>query len=181
LIATGPALIEALYDRRYMDAGWIIRLIAVGVWWQVLEVPSGSALLALGKPRWHALANGLKLAAIAAFVPAGFWLFDFTGAILGFAGAEAVRYGVYATSAHGHGLPVLRRDLAMTLWLVISCASGIFAASVAEEFQWGYSASVLVGLSTGTFTWMIPAVVLIRREFGSVLGAWRSPPHIREP
>ncbi len=60
LAASGPALIETLYDPRYADAGWILQLLAIGAWFHILQVPSGSALLALGLPRWLAVAQRLQ-------------------------------------------------------------------------------------------------------------------------
>jgi O-antigen/teichoic acid export membrane protein len=109
LIASGPHLIETLYDERYHDAGWIIRVLAMGVWFQVLQVPSGSALMALGIPRWLAWANGCKLAGMIAVVPAGFWLHGMQGAVVGLASCEILRYVVFVIGAHRQKATWVRR------------------------------------------------------------------------
>ncbi len=79
LVACGPPLIETLYDPRYHDAGWILQLLAIAAWFQILEVPSGSALLALGLPRWLATANALKLAGILVLLPVRLLALRFPG------------------------------------------------------------------------------------------------------
>jgi O-antigen/teichoic acid export membrane protein len=128
--ASGPPLIEVLYDPRYAEAGWILQLLAIEGWFQILEVPYGSALLALGLPRWLAVANALKLAGILALVPLGFWLYGFPGAIGGFAVSETLRYAVCAAGAPT-GFPARDRPLCVGagrdrrgVWLYASFAIG---------------------------------------------------------
>jgi O-antigen/teichoic acid export membrane protein len=127
LIASGPPLIETLYDPRYHDAGWILQLLAVGAWFQILEVPSGSALLALGLPRWLAGANALKLGGILVLVPTGFWLFGFPGAIGGFVLAETFRYATCVVGASRRELPALGGDLVASALVGLAAACGLYA------------------------------------------------------
>ena len=46
LIAVGPQVIDLLYDDRYLAAGWMLQLLAVGCWFQCLGFTSSAALLA---------------------------------------------------------------------------------------------------------------------------------------
>jgi O-antigen/teichoic acid export membrane protein len=122
--AAGPALISALYDPRYADAGWMLQLLAFATWVQVLETVSGAAILALGDSRRQALGNGLKFAAMLVLVPSGFISYGAAGGISGLAVAELFRYATLAYGARKHGLPGPGRDLAYSALALVSTAAG---------------------------------------------------------
>lgn len=84
LIATGPTLIDLLYDPRYHEAGWMLMLLSAGVIGmrcQVIEV----GYLAVAKSKYIALANMLRLGALVAGMIVGQRLWGLTGAIAGVA------------------------------------------------------------------------------------------------
>jgi O-antigen/teichoic acid export membrane protein len=128
LIATGPELIELLYDPRYHDAGWMVQLLALGTWFQMPQTLSGNALLALGRPHWMAIGNGAKFLAMLVLVPAGFLMLGVPGAIAGLAGAEAGRWVAYAAGARRHGLPGWLPDLRATLLVAVAGVGGLAVA-----------------------------------------------------
>jgi len=166
LAASGPPLIETLYDPRYADAGWILQLLAIEAWFRILEVPSGSALLALGLPRWLAVANAFKLVGILALVPLGFWLYGFPGAIAGFALSETLRYAVCAAGAHRQGLPCLGGDLLGSALVAAAAGCGLYA-SFAIGQAGGENLERLVGaVLTASLAWLPVSYVLMRREAG---------------
>jgi O-antigen/teichoic acid export membrane protein len=166
LIASGPHLIETLYDERYHDAGWIIRVLAMGVWFQVLQVPSGSALMALGIPRWLAWANGCKLAGMIAVVPAGFWLHGMQGAVVGLASCEILRYVVFVIGAHRQNLPTAAGDLgASALVALLAAAGGYVGFSMSDA---GSASRLAASLGTVVVAWVPVAAVLLRAELGRV-------------
>lgn len=135
LIATGPALVEVFYPANYQAAGWMLQLLAAGAWFQILEVTNGSAMLALGQPRWVAFSMGAKVVALAVLIPLLAWQWGFAGAVAAVAGAEVFRYAASALgiSRLGVGLSVLRSDLLLTAAVGGSAALGYLAARPLEH------------------------------------------------
>ncbi len=115
LLASGPFLIRVLYDTRYIDAGWILQFLAAMAWFQILEITNGAALLARGRADWVAAGNGTKLAGMVAFLPLGYHLAGFRGALAGLVLCEVLKYLVSATGVARRGLPVFRGDVFYTL------------------------------------------------------------------
>jgi O-antigen/teichoic acid export membrane protein len=168
LAASGPPLIETLYDPRYAEAGWMVQVLAIEAWFWILEVPSVYAMLALGLPRWLAAGNAFKLAGILVLVPTGFWLYGFPGAVGGFAVSETLRYAVCATGAHRRGLPCVGPDLLATALVVVAAGCGL-CASVAIGQAGGGSLERLAGaVLAASLAWLPVFYVLMRREMGRV-------------
>jgi O-antigen/teichoic acid export membrane protein len=162
--ASGPPLIEVLYDSRYADAGWILQLLAIEAWFRILEVPSGSALLALGLPRWLAVANALKLGGILALVPLGFWLYGFPGAIGGFAVSETLRYAVCAVGAQRQGLPGAGGDLVASGLVAVALGCGLWASFAIGEAGGERLARLAGAVGAATLAWLPVSCVLLRKE-----------------
>lgn len=138
MVATGQPVIDLLYDPRWIEAGWMLQLVAAGMWLSVMHAPTESALLALGHSKWMAAGNLSKIAGIAMFVPTGFHFLGFGGAILGMAMANGVKYATIAFAARLHHLPILRHDFQFTVWVA---ATGIGVHYLCQELY-------LQGLST---------------------------------
>ena len=126
LISGGPLLIRLLYDQRAKEAGIIVQLLAAGTWFLALEITNGSALLALGRPKWVAAASAAKLAGMMLLIPLGMSLYGFRGAVLGFAASEIFRYAISALGTLTSGLRVYKQDLFLTLAVAITTLLGIF-------------------------------------------------------
>jgi len=112
LIGGGPTLIRFLYDRRAVDAGWIVQVLAAGTWLLALETTNSTALLAQGKAKWVAVGSAAKLVGMLVALPLGFWLGGFRGAVVGFAGSELCRYlasvaGTLTINLRGYGYDML--------------------------------------------------------------------------
>jgi O-antigen/teichoic acid export membrane protein len=167
LAAGGPALIAALYDARYVDAGWMLQPLAFGTWVQILQTVSAAALLSLGDSRRQALGNGMKVAAMLAFMPAGFMHYGALGGISGMAAAEVFRYATLAYGARQHQLPGPSADLAYTLFAVAAAGVGIAVDALigSEVDPWirlaGVAGSVLL-------VWAPVAAIVLREEIGQV-------------
>jgi O-antigen/teichoic acid export membrane protein len=129
LIACGPFLIGMLYDKRYAQAGWILQLSAVAAWFQILECTNGVALLAKGRVSWLAAGNAVKLAALLVFLPLGFKIGGFPGAIVGLIVADVAKYLTSATGTAIHGLPGFGRDIVLTATTAGLSALGFWAGS----------------------------------------------------
>ena len=127
LIAAGPSLVDVLYPSNYVAAGWMLQLLAVGAWFQILEVTNGSAMLALGQPRWVALSMAAKVAALAILIPLLGWRWGFAGAVTAVVAAELLRYAgsVVGVGRLRVGLKVLGGDLMLTGALAATAGIGL--------------------------------------------------------
>jgi O-antigen/teichoic acid export membrane protein len=114
LACVGPTLVECLYDRRYREAGPLLRLLCAVSWLAILQGTGELALLARGRTRRLALGQVARLLVLPVFLPTGYYLGGVEGLVVGFGAAELVRYGFTAAYVHGEGFPVLRYDLPLT-------------------------------------------------------------------
>lgn len=160
LAAGAVPLIDVLYDPRYADAAWMLVLLAVGAWFETLQVPSGAALLVLGAPRWLAVASAVKLAAIAASVPLGYALAGVQGGILGFVAAEGIRWLTLALAANRFGLHTLGSDLRLSLRVLVGAALGQVAAEAVAP-RAGDLAGLLAAIGVAGLPWLPPLVRLL--------------------
>jgi O-antigen/teichoic acid export membrane protein len=105
LILGGPAVIRVLYDERWQQAGWIIQIVCLGSWFQVLESMHAVANGAMGQPKWGAIGNFLKIVAMGITLPLVNRWFGFPGALVAIALSEIPRYLVvrWKTLAAGLG------------------------------------------------------------------------------
>jgi O-antigen/teichoic acid export membrane protein len=110
MIGVGPPLVKLLYNRHYESAGWMLQLLAVSAWLQVMQITSGAALLAMGATRWVAAGNVAKLSGLVIFIPLGFPLTGFPGAVGGIIASDLLKYAVSAWAVRRHGLRVLWMD-----------------------------------------------------------------------
>jgi O-antigen/teichoic acid export membrane protein len=129
LLGAGPSLVAFLYDSRYGEAGWMLQLLAIAIWFQTLETLESSILWTLGRTRAPAFSNATKLVALAAFAPLGRWLGDFPGLLIGFVLSDAVRYVATLAALKRQGIALLRTDLTLTVMVAVSA----LAAGVAGE------------------------------------------------
>jgi O-antigen/teichoic acid export membrane protein len=136
IIAGGPTIIRILYDPRYWAAGWMMQIIASGLWFRTLESSNGAALLALGQSRWMAISNVMKLIAMAVLIPIGWKLGEFKGALLGFAASDAVLYLASVVGLVGFGLDDRKTDLKMTMLVAVSSAAAWLIAQGVSRIGW---------------------------------------------
>ncbi|HEX9298372.1 MAG TPA: oligosaccharide flippase family protein [Polyangiaceae bacterium] len=127
LVSGGPTLIRFLYDERAEAAGGILQILSVGTWFLALEITNGCALLAKGRPKWIAAGSAAKLCGMAILIPAGFALYGFFGAVLGFAASELFRYLVSVLGAARATLRGFKQDLVLTGFVAATTLLG-FAA-----------------------------------------------------
>lgn len=137
LVAGGPDAIDLLYDERYLGAGWVVQVLAVGGWVFALESTNGAGLLALGHPRWVAAGQAAKVAAMAISIPLGFRLGGFPGAVAGYAASEVARYAVSAWATQREDLRSWPLDLALTGVGVVATLVGFALAQVASSAGYG--------------------------------------------
>lgn len=127
LIASGPTFIRCAYDARYYEAGWMVQVLAVGVWFQLLEVLVDALLWGLGRPSVTALSNVAKALAVPVLASLGYLLGGLEGMIVGFVATDLVRYGVSAWYIRRQGAPILRYDVTLSLLIAAVSLSGLTA------------------------------------------------------
>ena len=130
LFSAGPAAVQCLYGSTFHEAGWMVRFLAAGAWFQMLEGTIGASLLALGQPRAVTSGNASRLVGVLVFVPAGYALArgtglggpldgGFVGMLLGFFAADVLRYLVVVWLARRNGMSAAGTDCVLTLLIVV--------------------------------------------------------------
>jgi hypothetical protein len=156
MLVSGPAAVRTVYGPMYYGAGWMLQILAVGCWFQMLEGTVGVSLLALGRASSVMASNASRLIGALVFVPLGYWLglwmweplvswFEslaelgdpeygsFIGMLLGFITADFVRYLVVVRLARKNGIAALRVDLTLSALIVLLSPAAYFVgAGVAE-------------------------------------------------
>jgi O-antigen/teichoic acid export membrane protein len=80
LALAGGVIVRVLYDARYVDAGWMLQILALSI----LALPArihAQRFLALGHSRWQSNLAAVRLAVVVVLVPVGLYAFDIAGAI----------------------------------------------------------------------------------------------------
>jgi O-antigen/teichoic acid export membrane protein len=121
LISFGDLLILTLYDQRYIQAAWMLPILALGVWSNVLFQTLGiPLLLAVGKPLYAAYGNFLRLLFISIGIPLGFSLKGIVGVAIVVALAELPLYGAVTYGLWREEMSAVAQDIKATaLFLVI--------------------------------------------------------------
>jgi O-antigen/teichoic acid export membrane protein len=166
MLPAAPALIRLLYDDRYAAAGWIVQILLVGAWFQVLEAPNTALLLARGETRAVAVGNATKLVGILVLLNVGFSLHNFPGALVGLAAADACRYAATSALVRRRGLRFLALDSGASALVVVACGLGLSAEAWAggpETFT-----GLVAGAAAGAAPWAVAGLLVWRgRERGA--------------
>ena len=128
-VALGPLAVQILYDSRYHDAGAIVQILCVGVWFSMLTSTNNSILLGLGRAAYPALSNTAKLLTYVVGVPLAFAYSGFTAAIAVISAGEFVKYATLWLLSHKEHLRFGRDDLVLTL---IFAATAIGISELAQ-------------------------------------------------
>lgn len=126
-VSFGDMLIAVLYDKRYIQAGWMLPVLALGIWPRILTQTIDPALFAVGKPSYSALGNQLKFLFVIIGLPVGFSLMGLPGAVLVVALNDLPFYGAVIFGLWREKLTCVEQDIKATalllalLVLVLSC------------------------------------------------------------
>lgn len=131
----GDVIIDLLYDERYAEAGWMLSLLALGMWPLVLYATIDRSLYAVGKPNYPALGNLLKFIYMLVAVPLLFRQAGFPGAVLAVALNDLPVYLVVGIGLRREQLSCFRQDalataalaalVALFLAVRLSCGMGL--------------------------------------------------------
>ncbi len=119
LAGAGPTLVHCLYRQRYDDAGMYMQLLTVTAWFTMLQGTRELILLSTGRTRALAIGHGLRLLSLPPLLLAGYAWGGLPGMILGFAGAEFLRYLLNVWLTRRLGLWHLLQDAALSLLIVV--------------------------------------------------------------
>jgi O-antigen/teichoic acid export membrane protein len=119
LICFGDILIKVLYDKRYIDAAWMLPILALGIWPRMLCNTNEPALFAIGKPQYTASGNFTRFLCTSVGVWIGFSLIGVRGAVIAVALNDlfyylAINYGLWR-----EGLSGLMQDIQLTALLLV--------------------------------------------------------------
>jgi O-antigen/teichoic acid export membrane protein len=166
LLSAGPSLVAFLYDSRYQEAGWMLQLLAVAVWFQTLETLESSVLWTLGRTRAPALSNAAKLAAMAALAPLGHRLGGLHGLLLGFVLSDVVRYLATLWSLQRQGIALFKTDALLSALIAVSSVSAAAMGITADSSRAGRFLQFSVVSGIVLLFWSAVAAVW-RLRFGS--------------
>ena len=126
LAVFGDLLIHFLYDVRYHEAGWMLSLLAFGLWPRVLTNTMGPALLAIGDPRFIAYSASVRFVLLCVGIPLAHHFFGLPGVVVAVALGSIPDYAVEAIGLWQHGLSPFRQDMRATL-LWAALAAGLWS------------------------------------------------------
>jgi O-antigen/teichoic acid export membrane protein len=115
MIVWGGWTMLHLYPARYAAGGWIVPILAAGLWHTLLYQTTAPTLYALGKAKYAAFGNGCYCATIVLAVPTAFHFFHLPGAVVAVAAGDFPLYLVLLFGATREGVRPLRQDLLLTL------------------------------------------------------------------
>lgn len=145
MFAAGPWVVQLIYPKAFVSAGWMLQLLAVGMLMRVLSETSKAALMAIGKPRAIATGQVMKIIGFVILTWAGYRTFGMMGFVAGVALSDCFQWASMAINATQNGLPVLPKD-ARTCWLTAgSGAAGMLAGEAAAGLFTHWHASALAG------------------------------------
>ena len=108
----GQQIIEFLYDERYWDAGWMLRILAVGIIGSILAATSDRALLAAGDSLSYLRLQILRSMLLVIAMTAGYATAGFPGLLIGLSCARIFEYVPLAFFLRRHDVWLPKLDLA---------------------------------------------------------------------
>lgn len=115
LAVLGDRLVRLLYDVRYHDAGWMVRVLSAGNVATAVGALSGSTLLAVGNSRRAMFLEGARVLLLLGGMIVGNQLLGKPGLIIGVAAVGLLSYPVCALALHRERLWQPKLDLPVML------------------------------------------------------------------
>ena len=167
LVAAGPYLVRALYDDRYVEAGWMVQILGAAAWLQILEFTNGAVLLAQGRVSWHATNHAAKVAGLVVLVPVGFWAGGLRGALACLVAADAAKYVSSAIGVTVSGVHGAWRDLGFTALVALVSALALRGGAALRDLGGGDVWGLLGAGGATVACWAaLSGLVLLRRASG---------------
>jgi O-antigen/teichoic acid export membrane protein len=113
LVIFGDQIIQFLYDERYWDAGWMLRILAVGIIGSILGATSDRAMLAAGDSLSYLRLQILRSMLLLIAMTAGYATEGFAGLLVGLSCARILEYIPLAFFLRRHDVWLPKLDLAV--------------------------------------------------------------------
>lgn len=172
LMVCAESFFSFAYDHRYAEAGQILPILALAVWFSNLSSLYGTAFLAKGVPQWLAMASAVKVAAFGALF---FVLSRFESGIV--AGSIIVLLAEIATAmvsrwfGYRLGLKAFRVEVQMLMTLVALSGSCLLIMKSTSAIAGLHPLVQLLG--AGAVVTAILAPLLVRQLWPLIRGARR--------
>ena len=114
MVNWGGWLVLKVYPVRYAQAGWMVTILALGLWHTLLYQTTAPALFTLGKSKYSAIGNAAYCVAILVGVRLAFQFWGMTGAVVAVAAGDLPMYVVLQYGATREGIRPLRQDALLT-------------------------------------------------------------------
>ena len=114
MVCFGDVAVRIMYDSRYVSGTWMLPLLAVGIWPNVLFQTLYPMLFALSKPQYQTWGNLGKFLFTGIGIPLAFSLFGELGVILVIAFNDLPLYCAIAYGLWRERLTSVQQDLGMT-------------------------------------------------------------------
>lgn len=118
LAASSDLLIHILYDYRYQQAGWMLSVMFIGVWFSMIGFVNDATLVGFGKLYYGALSFALKFAVLLLGLPLVFMKYGVAGALVLVVLSEISRYIPILIGQAREGFSFVKQDLTMTLLML---------------------------------------------------------------
>lgn len=124
LIIFGNHLIHFLYDPRYWDAGWMLRILSIGIIGSIINVTTDKSILAVGDSQGYLVLQIFRSILLIAGMVSGYALGEIGGLLIGLSAAKIMGYIplAYFLRLHGVWLPKLDLSVFGLSFFVISSA-----------------------------------------------------------
>lgn len=133
LVAFADVAIDFLYNERYVQAGWMLSILALGIWPRVLSQTARPTLLVLGKPLYAAFGNVTKLVYLLIALPLGYRAYGMLGVIVVMALNDISFYLALQIGLAREKMLLLQQDLLSTLFM-----AGLTSLLVVGRLQLGW-------------------------------------------
>lgn len=124
LTISSPVLIGLLYDRRYVDAGWMLQILALALLTVPFRLASQSFLL-FGGPKIYSYIHAVRLVALYISVPLGYYWFGLRGSLFGTVLASFSIIPMVIACAVKYGLFDLRKEILLLPAVLVGVIAGI--------------------------------------------------------
>ena len=123
LASGGDIIIDFLYNENFESAGWILSIVALGLWPNLMADTLNPCLFAVGQPRYNAYGNFFSFLVIVVGIPGSIMILPEAiapfGAVLAVALSELPFYIAIALGLYREKLSCLRQDAIFTGLLVV--------------------------------------------------------------
>lgn len=131
LFATGPLIIDILYDERYLQAGTILSILALGLLLMRYQL-AHQVYLALNLPKYHAMLNAVRVVSTFTLIPLGLWLGGLTWGLVAIALRELPAVLLTFWLNARHGMNRWRLELGVLVFWAVGFALGEGAVYAAK-------------------------------------------------